>query len=94
MKKTISIILAIITVLFVFPVASFAEGETEYQYPTSGTFGEQGDNASWSIDDNGKMTVSGTGAIKDATSGFPPQFSEKIKELEVLPGITHIGYIT
>lgn len=83
--------LVILVLLLTFSSASFAEGETEYQYPSSGTFGEQGDNASWSIDDNGKMTVSGTGAIKDATSGFPPQFSEKIKELEVLPGITHIG---
>ena len=93
MKKAIAIFLAIITVLFVFPVASFAEGETEYQYPTSGTCGAQGDNLQWSLDDNGKLTISGTGEMEDygLKSQNPSPFGSRIKEVEILPGVTSVS---
>ena len=50
---------------------------------TSGTCGA---NATWTLDENGVLTISGTGAIED--SGFK---SYAIKEVVIEEGITEIG---
>ncbi len=57
---------------------------------TSGTCGadEDGANATWTLDENGVLTISGTGAIK----GFSFSSSSlSIKEVVVKEGITEIG---
>ena len=55
---------------------------------TSGTCGadEDGANATWTLDENGVLTISGNGAIKN--SGFK---SYAIKEVVIEEGITEIG---
>ena len=56
----------------------------------SGTCGadEDGANATWTLDENGVLTISGTGAIK----GFSFSSSSlSIKEVVVKEGITEIG---
>ena len=55
---------------------------------TSGTCGvdEDGANATWTLDENGVLTISGNGAIKN--SGFK---SYTIKEVVIEKGITEIG---
>ena len=53
-----------------------------------------GDNATWTLDDNGKLTVSGTGAIYDFAANFRAPWddvSDKIKTVEIEGGITRIG---
>ena len=52
---------------------------------TSGTCGA---NATWTLDENGVLTISGNGAIKN--SGFK---SYTIKEVVIEEGITEIGSI-
>ena len=56
---------------------------------TSGTCGadEDGANATWTLDENGVLTISGTGAIKGYTFGS----NASIKEVVIEEGITEIG---
>jgi len=57
--------------------------------PTSGTEG----SVKWSLDDNGTLTISGSGAMKDRYSVDTPwlELSPGIKRVEVKSGITYIG---
>ncbi len=65
------------------------------------TSGDCGDNATWSLDDSGVLTISGTGAMKDYIySGYDPSFSKRapwrknssaVKQIVIEPGITSIG---
>lgn len=53
-----------------------------------------GDNATWTLDDNGKLTISGTGAIYDFAANFKAPWDgvrDKIKTVEIEDGITRIG---
>ncbi|MBR6984699.1 MAG: leucine-rich repeat domain-containing protein [Ruminococcus sp.] len=53
-----------------------------------------GENAIWELDDNGKLTISGTGAIFDfgeTDRGPWKTVEEKIKTVEIQDGITKIG---
>ena len=91
MKKTVSVFLAILCALSVFSLGAFAEGEN--QFPTSGEIGDQGDNVVWQFDTaTGKLTVSGTGKMKehDWTCPFSTDIQQNTKELEVAAGVTHI----
>ena len=56
---------------------------------TSGTCGadEDGANATWTLDENGVLTITGTGAIK----GFSFSSNASIKEVVIEEGITEIG---
>ena len=56
---------------------------------TSGTCGadEGGANATWTLDENGVLTISGTGAIKRNAFGY----NSSIKEVVIEKGITSIG---
>lgn len=53
-----------------------------------------GENATWELDDNGKLTISGTGAIFDfgeTDRGPWKTVDDKIKTVEIQDGITKIG---
>lgn len=60
---------------------------------SSGTCGADGDNVTWTLDDNGTLTISGTGDMKDFYGNRP--WSERppatITKLYISDGITHIG---
>ena len=50
--------------------------------------------ATWTLDDNGKLTISGTGAIYDFAANFKAPWDgvrDKIKTVEIEDGITRIG---
>ncbi len=60
----------------------------DYKETMTGTCGE---NATWSFDEiNGKLTISGTGAISDNYMGWE-SFKSDIKNIEISNGITKIG---
>ena len=56
MKRVLAIILTAVLLLGVMPVVSFATNIVE-----SGTCGE---NLTWTLDDEGTLTISGTGKMK------------------------------
>lgn len=52
-----------------------------------------GDDLTWSLDENGVLTISGTGNMYDYFDNLPPWFedSERIKEIHIDAGVTRIG---
>lgn len=59
-------------------------------YIAQGTCGE---NASWTLDKDGLLTISGTGSISSLAEGETHwnEYGNQIKRVQVLPGITSIG---
>ncbi len=57
---------------------------------TSGTCSE---NLTWTLDDNGTLTISGTGDMMDYQYKRPPWYSKKdiIKTIDIKYGVTNIG---
>ena len=53
-----------------------------------------GDDLIWSLDDNGVLLISGSGDMWDYELENPPWWEEReqIRELQILPGVTGIGY--
>ena len=62
----------------------------------SGECGAEGSNVTWTIDSDGKVTISGTGEMKqyDFTNAFPWywKYNDRITEVVVEAGITRITY--
>ncbi|MDD6043771.1 MAG: leucine-rich repeat domain-containing protein [Eubacteriaceae bacterium] len=87
MKKVTSILLIVIMIVAYMPVMAFAETETQ----SSGTCGE---NATWELDSEGVLTISGTGEMYDYLFyDEVPWYSIRtaIKEVVIEKGITTIG---
>ena len=59
----------------------------------SGECGSSGDNVTWVLDDEGTITLSGTGEIKDYDYNNNPflDYKDSIKKIEIGEGITAIG---
>ena len=60
----------------------------------SGTCGADGDNLTWTLDSDGVLTISGTGAMADHISGAETpwyDYSENIEKAVLKEGITRIG---
>ena len=60
-KKTWSAPIALIVVL----VAALVFGGITVSADTTGTCGAEGDNLTWSLDSEGVLTISGTGAMAE-----------------------------
>ena len=63
---------------------------------TSGECGDRGDNVTWSLDDSGTLTISGTGKMMDYHSGnytSVPWYDnrERIQTIVIQDGVTSIG---
>lgn len=56
--------------------------------------GQCGDNATYTLDDNGVLTISGTGKMKDYYTAqvLPFYKNDLIKSIVIEDGITSIGY--
>lgn len=73
----------------------------QYCYPVTGyviepsitASGSCGINATWTLDEAGRLFISGTGDIKDYTKGGSPWYSNRasIKSITVESGITRVG---
>ncbi len=84
MKKTICLLLAILFAVTAIPVVSTASA------PVSGTCGK---NVVWSLED-GKLTVSGDGAMRNYPSPSDTpwfEYSDSISSVVISDGITDIG---
>ena len=82
-KRTLSLILALLMVFSLLPVSAAADA------PKSGTCGK---NLTWTLTDDGVLTVSGTGAMYDFDGGTPwDSYKASIKSVVVNSGVTHIG---
>ncbi len=78
-------ILAMLATFVVLPVTASAA--------TSGTCG---DDLTWVLDDDGTLTISGSGDMKDYSSGWTPWYSNRadIIEAVISDGVTSIGAST
>ena len=91
--RLVSLLLCIVLILGMLPVGVFAA-----DVKASGYCGGEGDgtNLSWTLDNNGKLTIEGTGAMKDYafySSDEAPWYDYRlsITTLELAEGITTIG---
>ena len=88
-SKLISIMLAALMLLSMAPISAFAASVV-----ASGKFGASGNNLTWSLDSDGVLTVSGSGAMEDFANGASmPWYSKRanIKTVVIESGVTNIG---
>ena len=92
MSRSISKIVAA-TLMIVFVFALFPG--MKLKAATSGTCGNQGDNVKWTLDDDGTLTISGKGAMKnwsvDTSAPSPFQSNTSISKVVIENGVTTIG---
>ena len=92
MKKTnklISILLVAVMLLSMTPISVFAASVV-----ASGKFGASGSNLTWSLDSDGVLTISGSGAMEDfANVSKVPWYSKRtnVKTVVIESGVTNIG---
>ena len=92
MKKTnkiLSILLVIAMMLTMAPISVFAAS-----VEASGKFGASGNNLTWSLDSDGVLTISGSGAMEDfANVSKVPWYSKRtnVKTVIIESGVTNIG---
>lgn len=92
MKKTnklISILLVVAMLLSMAPISVLAA-----TVEASGKFGASGNNLTWSLDSDGVLTISGSGAMEDfANASKVPWYSKrtKVKTVVIESGVTNIG---
>ena len=78
-KKTLSLILALLMVVSLLPVSAFAASTVQ-----SGTCG---DNLTWTLDDAGVLTITGTGEM----TSYPwSDYKDSVKSLVINDGIDRI----
>lgn len=91
-RKIASIILALAMILSLIPGTVFA-GEGAGSVPADalayGTCGENGDNLTWSLSQDGTLTISGTGAMGYQTPWM--SYKDSIKSLVIEEGVTTVG---
>jgi len=102
-SKLLALFMAMIMIISAFPNVVFAENEEVIESDISGdsavimetTSGTCGDNLTWVLDDNGTLTISGTGAMTNWNNygSQPPWYSsnESIKKVIINNGVTNIG---
>lgn len=97
MKKFVSFIICVVIVLMLphFDVLAMEYEPTENNFIASGYCGAEADgkNLSWSIDKNGVLTISGTGAMADYPYKGAPWYvyKDRFSSLVIEEGITDIG---
>ena len=91
--RLLSALLAVAMMLALLPTAAFA---ADGELPTSGTCGAKGneDNVHWTLESDGTMTISGSGAMAGYASANGQPWTgqrDNIKNLVVEDGVTSIG---
>lgn len=101
-KRFVSLLLAISMILSLMPVSAvtaFAEGENGGEVKASGYCGAEsgGKNLSWKLDNNGVLTITGSGPMKDYawySEGYRPywyRYKDEITSVVFNGEITNIG---
>ena len=95
-RKIASIFLTLAMILSLIPGTVFAgegTGDTLASLSDtivdSGTFGEDGDNLTWSLSSNGTLTINGTGEMGYQTPWM--SYRDSIKSLVIEEGVTTVG---
>ena len=85
-KQVLSGLLVLCLIFSLLPVSAFADEAT-----ASGTCGE---NLTWTLDSEGTLTISGTGAMTNYYYSTAPWYSSRssIKSVTIGNGVTSIGY--
>jgi len=105
MKKQIKRITAVaaaaaLAISFTFPAElgladlGFGGNAIAASAASSGNCGDSGSNVTWSLDDDGTLTISGSGKIEDCRSDIDqPWYSNRsdITSVVIEPGVTSIG---
>lgn len=83
-RKLLGIFMAFLLLGILYPVAVSAE--------QNGTCGVNGPEVVWTIDDNGILTISGAGEMRDYSSSDPGPWTEtSVKKIIVDEGVVNIG---
>lgn len=87
-KNLISLLLTATMLLSVFTVMSAQAAEVV----ASGTCGADGDNLTWTLDEEGTLIISGNGEMSDYSYNTqPPYDKERISKIVIGDGVTHVG---
>ena len=86
-KKTLAVLLSAMLLLSAVPITAMA-AETTAQECVGASSGTTGD-CTWTLDDDGLLTISGNGAMADY--GFCGPWGDKIKNVVIESGVTAIG---
>ena len=86
-KKTLAVLLSTMLLLSAVPITAMA-AETTAQECVGASSGTTGD-CTWTLDDDGLLTISGNGAMADY--GFCGPWGDKIKNVVIESGVTAIG---
>ncbi len=82
MKKIVSVILCLITVLTLFMNVPFTVNAA-----SSGIIGD----CTWTLDDSGNLIVSGKGIMQMSGASHPGDWTSKVKNVTIEEGVTSIG---
>ena len=87
--RLLSALLALAMMLALLPTAAFAENSIV----GSGNCGAEGDNVTWTLDDNGTLTIDGRGKMQDYTWETAPWYNQRdsIKQVVIENGVTNVG---
>ena len=92
-KRLLALLLVLVMVAGFVPVTARADGAS---IVAQGTCGDQGDNVTWVLTDDGVLTISGTGAMADyqwGDDGAAPWivYKDQITKIVIGEGVTRIG---
>ena len=89
-KRLLSFVLAVLMIASLLPATALAADRV-----ASGTCGAEGDgsNLTWTLDSDGVLTISGTGAMKEYGPYKAPWYgsSSRVKSAVIAEGVTSIG---
>ena len=89
-KRLLSFVLAVLMIASLLPATALAADIVD-----SGTCGAEGDgsNLTWTLDSDGVLTISGTGAMKEYDPYKAPWYgsSSRVKSAVIAEGVTSIG---
>ncbi len=83
--------LCILALALVFLLGLLPGGALAADIVDSGTCGTEGDNLTWTLNSDGVLTISGTGAMSDYSTSNQPWDVNSIRRLEIQNGVKRIG---
>ena len=87
-KRLLNFVLAVLMIASLLPATALAA-----EAAASGTCGAEGDgsNLTWTLDSEGTLTISGTGAMENYFSDDAPWTAQEVKTVVIDNGVTSIG---
>ncbi len=87
-KRIFSFVLAVLMIASLLPATALAVDIVD-----SGTCGAKGSNLTWTLDSEGVLTISGSGAMKEYAPYKAPWYgsSSRVKSAVIAEGVTSIG---